>query len=163
MKNLNPMKKEQGDEHIMVRLSKTQGRFKRARNPQGRDAGIGEFLMLLDITALQQDVYIPISIASGKKPTGFVYQIEGTRQGTISTTDISCRGEKITQVTLGTILYAKIPKGMTASFRILIEMGGQMEGTYSIMVNRINYKFNPIDARYTKILGEIRSAVLKFH
>ena len=148
-------------EALNVRIQKSQTRFKRVRNPEGPDIGIGNFFLLIDITASLEDIYIPLSIASGKKTTGFVYQIEGTAQGSISTTDISCSGKGVTQVTLGTILYAKIPKGMTATFRIVIEIRGRMNNSYAIGINRIHYKYNPSDARYEKYLKEIRSTNLK--
>lgn len=146
---------------ISVRVGKSQARFKRIRGP-GPDAGIGEFFFLIDITALEEAVYVPLSIASGKKPTGFVYQIEGTAKGEIMTTDISVGGTGVTQVTLGTILYAKVPKGKTAIFRILVEMRGRAGGTYGVVVNRIHYKATPSDARYMKFSEELRSKSIKF-
>ncbi len=147
---------------LKVRVQKSQARFKRIRDPKGPDSGVGEFFLLLDITALEETVCIPISIASGKKPTGFVYQIEGTAEGSISTTDISCKGDGVTQITLGTILYAKIPKGKTATFRILVEMRGKVGKSYTIAINRINYKFDPSDARYEKYQNEIRTKAFAF-
>lgn len=149
-------------EPIKVRVGKSQGRFKRVRNPDAPDFGIGEFFLLVDVTALEKTIYLPISLASGKKTTGFVYQIEGTATGTLVTTDISCKGEGVTQVTLGTILYAKIPKGATATFRILVEIKGKVGKEYKIVLNRIHYKYNTSDARYERYLKEISSKALKF-
>lgn len=149
-------------EVMRVRSIKTQGRFKRIRNPGGPDTGLGEFFLLLEVTALTRDLYIPLSIASGKKPTGFVYQIEGTGQGDISTTTISWNGDGVTQITLGTIVYVKIPAGKTGTFRILIEMKGFMQKSYSILIPRMNYKHNPADARYEKAFPDIRSRVVTF-
>jgi hypothetical protein len=149
------------DASIKVSVLKKQGRFKRIR-VSGPDQGIGEFFLLLDITAVKEAVYIPLSIASGKKPTGFIYQIEGTSEGTISTTNISCKGDGVTQITLGTILYCKIPVGKTATFRILVEMRGKAGKEYKIVINRINYKYNPSDARYQKFMEEISTNTLKF-
>ena len=91
----------------------------------------------------------------------FRYQIEGTSEGSLSTTDISCSGAGVTQVTLGTILYSKIPAGKTATFRILIEIRGKTGGTYRIVINRINYKFAPTDARSEKFLDELPTKTLK--
>lgn len=135
---------------IATRIKKSQTRFKRINDPEGRDRGAGEFFLLLDITAKHETIYIPISIASGKKPTGFVYQIEGTAPGEIETTEIKVEGAGITQITAGTILYAKIPKGSTATFRILVKMRGKLHKTYRIIIDRINYKFDPNDARYQR-------------
>jgi hypothetical protein len=140
-----------------ITVQKKQKRFRKMRDSQKTKEGIGEFFFLIDITATDRDVYIPLSIASGKKPTGFIYQIEGTAEGTISTTNISCKGVGVMQVTLGTLLYCKIPKGKTATFRILIEMRGKIRKEYRIVIGRIQYKYDPSDARYQKVLPILRS------
>jgi hypothetical protein len=147
---------------LKVRIQKSQARYTRVRDPKGPDAGIGEFFLLLDITAVHKTLYIPISIASGKKPTGFIYHIEGTAAGAISTTDISCSGAGVQQITLGTIRYAKIPAGKTATFRIQVEMAGKVGKAYSIVINTINYKFDPSDARYAKYQEPIASKTATF-
>lgn len=149
------------DTPLVVTVQKSQARFKKIRNPEVRNAGTGEFFLLIDIAASGKDVYIPLSIASGKKPAGFIYQIEGTSEGSLSTTDISCSGAGVTQITLGTILYSRIPAGKTATFRILIEIRGKTGETYRIVINRINYKFAPTDARYEKFLDELPTKTLK--
>lgn len=151
------------DEVITVRLNESKAHFQRVRNSDGPDIGIGDFFILLDITAVRETVYIPSSVASGKKPTGFVYQIEGTAEGTISTTKISCKGEGVTQIKLGTLLYSKVPKGVTATFRIEIEIRGRLGKEYKIIISRIHYKRDPSDARYQKYVPEIKSKVLKFN
>lgn len=150
------------DEFLKVKVQKSQARFKRIKTPGEDDIGHGEYFLLLDITALKEDVYIPISIASGKKATGFIYQIEGTAEGKIFTTDLTCRGEGITKITLGTLLYAKIPVGMTASFRMQIEIRGGISKEYKIVINRINYKLNPSDARYKRLDVAIGTKEIKF-
>jgi hypothetical protein len=90
-----------------------------------------------------------------------VYQIEGTSEASLSTTDISCSGKGVTQITLGTILYCKIPAGKTATFRLLIQVRGKTGGEYRIVINRINYKFAPTDARYEKYTDELSTKTLK--
>lgn len=150
------------DMPIHIKINKRQARFKRVRNPGGPDTGIGEFFLLIDITAVEETVYIPLSIASSKKPTGFVYHIEGTGEGTITTTNISCSGQGVTQITLGTLLYAKIPKGKAATFRILIEMRGKVGKVYGVVIHRIHYKQDPADARYQKIVQDIRTNTVAF-
>lgn len=147
---------------IRVKVRKKQARFKRVREPKGPDTGIGEFFILLDITATKESAYVPLSIASGKKPTGFVYQIEGSKEGAIATTDISCSGAGITQVILGTIRYAKIPAGKTATFRIQIDMKGKVGSEYGVALTRIHYKLDPSDARYQKYEGTIAGKPLRF-
>jgi hypothetical protein len=149
------------DTPLQVTIQKSQARFKKIQEPGVRNAGVGEFFLLVDITALSKDLYIPLSIASGKKPAGFVYQIEGTSEASLSTTDISCSGKGVTQITLGTILYCKIPAGKTATFRLLIQVRGKTGGEYRIVINRINYKFAPTDARYEKYTDELSTKMLK--
>jgi len=147
---------------LKITLTKSQKRYTKIENPHGADMAIGEFFLTIDITAVTETIYIPLSIASGKKPAGFVYQIEGTKKGSISKTDISVNGDTVTQITLGTILYAKIPVGKKASFRILIEIRGQMQNSYQITIATLNYKKDPKDARYQKLDTEISSETLKF-
>lgn len=148
--------------YIDVKLKETQARFKKVVVKDTDDKASGEFFMKIDITAKTADIFIPISIASGKKPTGFIYQIEGTAEGSIATTDIKCWGEGVTNVTLGTLLYAKIPKGTTASFRIQATIRGKFGKTYKIVINRINYKLAISDARYQQYLKPIVSDSVKF-
>lgn len=150
------------DAYLLIKVRDTEASFRRTRVPDGPDKVIGKFWFDIDVTATSRDIYIPTSIASGKKPTGFVYQIEGTVPGAIVTTDIECKGDGITQVLLGTIVYAKIPKGLTATFRIRIEMRGQVGKSYGTVLRQIHYKFDPGEARYLKLPQEIRSKMLKF-
>lgn len=150
------------EKNIMVDVKDTEENFRRTRIPDGPDRVIGNFIFTIDINAPTKDLYIPLSVASGKKPAGFVYQIEGTAQSSILKTDISCRGENITQVTLGTIIYCKIPAGMTATFRIRIETRGQVGKLYKIAIRQIRYKFNPLDTRYQILLENLQTKMLKF-
>ncbi len=161
-KSATKKKAEIGDEFIDIKVEKSQTGFKRIKVPGERDIGHGEFFLLLNITALKEDIYIPLSIASGKKATGFIYHIEGTAEGTIYTTNLSARGDGITKITLGTLLYVKIPAGKVADFRMLIEIRGGTSKEYKVVINRINYKLNPSDARYKRLDVEINSKVLKF-
>lgn len=151
-----------GDEFISIKVQKSQARFRRIKVPGEDDIGHGEFFLLLDITAASETVYIPISVASGKKVVGFIYHIEGTAKGEIYTTDISCKGDGITKITLGTLLYAKIPAGKTASFRIYIQMRGKTSKEYKVAINQINYKLDPSDARYKKLELEVGTKSVKF-
>ena len=151
-----------GDEHLYLQVKESRANFQHVRTTDTRTIGQGQFGLILDIIALQGAVYIPISIASSKKPTGFVYQIEGTSQGDISTAEVSCRGEGVTQITLGTLRYAKIPQGSTAHFRFIFHIEGGIGKVYKIVINRINYKLNPNDARYKKFNTTISTDMLKF-
>src|SRR3954466_1362613 len=98
-------------DELRIRVQDTKESFKRTYVADGPDPVLGRFTFILDITALLGDLYIPLSVASGKKPTGFIYQIEGTVPGSLSTTDISAKGDGILQITLGTIVYCHIPAG----------------------------------------------------
>jgi hypothetical protein len=151
------------EDSLVVKIQKSQARFERVKNPNGYDHGIGRYLLVLAIKANKTDVYIPISIASGKKTTGFMYQIEGTGKGSLVGTDISCRGEGTSQITLGTIVYAKIPTGKKAEFRIQFEIKGKIGKTYKAVINRINYKLEPSDARYKQYAKAVSTDTLQFN
>ncbi len=150
------------DSNLIIDVRDTKESFRRTRVPDGPDPVLGKFSFVIDITAVLNDAYVPVSIASGKKPTGFVYQIEGTVPGAIATTHIECKGEGITQVTLGTIVYARIPRGMTATFRIRIEMRGQVGKSYRVVIRQMQYKRDPGDARYIKLAQHLRTKMVKF-
>jgi hypothetical protein len=68
----------------------------------------------------------------------------------------------VLQVTHGTIVYAKIPSGRTATFKLRIEMRGVLNKTYGITLYQIQYKWSPTDARYQKLPQTIRSKMEKF-
>ena len=150
------------DKNVLVDVKRAMESFKRTRVSDGPDPVTGTYSFILDITAVTEDIYLPVSISSGKKPTGFVYQIEGTAPGSIASTDISCRGDGITQTTLGTIFYSKIPAGMTATFRISIHMRGAVGKSYRIVINQLNYKRDPRDTRYQKSVQDIHTKMVKF-
>jgi hypothetical protein len=150
------------DEYIVVKRQDNQSRFERIRIKDQADKAVGHYLMMIEVTAKQKTVVMPLSIASGKKPTGFVYQIEGTGEGSLSTAQVSCHGEGITQITLGTIVYVKIPPLKTATFRIQIEIRGKLGKVYKLVIHRINYKLRVTDARYKQYVKEISSKSLKF-
>lgn len=147
---------------IQVSLLKTDAHFYTLQGKvQSDDVGIGKYNLYIDIVAGMDALYIPISIASGRKSAGFIYQIEGTAGGT-STATIKYKGDGITTVTSGAILYCKIPSGTTATFRIFAQVTGARRKAYKIVVSRINYKLNPNDLRYKRFLTEISTDVLKF-
>lgn len=150
------------DEYISVRVEKSQARFKRIKKPEGADVGIGYYFLILDVTAHKGTVHVPLSIVSGKKTTGFIYQIEGTGTGSLSTAEVKVQGEGVTQVTLGTLLYAKIPEGKTGSFRVQVGIRGKIGKEYIVIIHQINYKLSPTDARYKKLVGGVSSRALEF-
>ena len=150
------------DEFIEVKRQKNQARFERIKRKGEVDKAVGHYFISLDITAKKQVVYIPLSIASGKKPTGFGYQIEGTGEGEIAQADVECRGEGVTQVTLGTVVYAKVPAQKVGTFRITVTIRGRLGKTYKLILYRINYKLSVTDARYQQYLKQMDSEQVKF-
>lgn len=156
-------KKAEGiDEYIEVKTKKSQARYEVMRKNGEPDKGVGRFFLQINITTKKETVFVPLSIASGKKVTGFMYLIEGTGEGLITTAEVGCRGEGVTQVTIGTLLYAKIPPKATGEFRIQISTRGKRGKTYKITINRINYKLNIADARYQQYLKPIVGDSVKF-
>lgn len=150
------------DDYVDVVRQKTQARFERVRKNEEPDSGIGHFLIQLEITAKKESVCIPLSIASGKKQTGFIYQIEGTAAGTVKSAAVTVSGDGVTQVTLGTITYAKIPAGGVASFRVQAEIRGQIARVYTLRIHQINYKLAVTDTRYRNYIKVIPSKSLTF-
>lgn len=159
---LQAHKLEGKDDFITVKVKKNQAHFQRIKQAGEADKAIGKYFIEIHITAKQEEVYIPISIASGKKVAGFMYQIEGTAPGSIATAHVSTRGNEVSQVTLGTLLFAKIPTGKTAEFQIQATIRGKIGKTYKIVFTRLNYKLHLNDARYRQYLKELHSDGVKF-
>ncbi|MCA9360749.1 hypothetical protein H6789_02720 [Candidatus Nomurabacteria bacterium] len=155
-------KLEGKDDYISVKLKKNQARFEKVRRKNAEDKAIGKFYMEIEITAKQGDVFVPVSIASGKKTAGFMYIIEGTAAGSIANANLKIRGEGVSQVTIGTLLYAKIPAGKTCAFQVRATINGKFGKVYKIIFNRLNYKLNLTEARYHQYLKEIKSKSVKF-
>ena len=155
-------KLEGKDQYIDVKIQKNQGRFERIKQEDSKDKARGKFYMEINITAKEKTVFVPISVASGKKVAGFMYQIEGTAPGSVGTANCKVRGEGVSQVTLGTLLFAKVPVGKTASFEIRATIRGSFGKTYKLVFTRLNYKLNLTDARYQQYLKEIHSKSVKF-
>lgn len=132
-----------------MNLKKAEARYKKKAGSIEGGTTLGEFFLSIEITATDTEVYIPLSIASGKKPAGFVYALEGTSRATLDTASVSVGGRGVTEVTLGTLLFARIQKGGTAVFRINIAMRGKSGASYKAIITRINYKYTPQDGRYT--------------
>lgn len=152
----------QGDPGIFVKVVDLEESVRRVPDPLKQDSVHGKFWFTIAITATGKEVYIPLSVASGKKLAGFMYQIEGTAPGAIKSTHIEVKGDDVLQVTHGTIQYVKIPAGKTATFKIRIEMRGVLNKTYGISLYQIQYKWSPADARYQKVAQAIRSKMEKF-
>ncbi len=151
-----------GDGHIYVEVIESHGYYQETHDSGGRSVGHGQFNLRLSITALQGEVYVPMSLASGKKPTGFIYEIEGTGEGNISTAALSCSGDDVTQITLGTLQYAKIPQGRMAVFDLIITIEGTWGNVYRVLISRVNYKLSTSDARYKKLVTTIGTNELPF-
>ncbi len=147
---------------IKIVVEKSEAHFSRAYDKiRSDDFGIGKYLLLLNVMASKETVYIPVSIASGRKSTGLIYHIEGTAGG-VATVTVSSKGEGVATVTSGSISYCKIPAGKIATFKIIAQVTGSLGKEYKIVVSRINYKLNPNDLRYKRFLTEIGTETLKF-
>ena len=155
-------KVEGKDSYINVKVKKNQARFQRVKQKGVEDKALGKFYIEIDITAKSVDVYVPLSIASGKKTAGFMYQIEGGAAGSIVTADVTVRGDGVSQVALGTLLYAKIPAGKSASFQIQATIRGAFGKTYKIVFTRLNYKQHLTEVRYQQYIKEISSDSVTF-
>jgi hypothetical protein len=147
---------------ITTRTVKNQARFVRIRRKGAEDTAVGKYYMELHVTAGNRDTFIPLSIASGKKVAGFMYQIEGTAAASIVTTEVKVRGDNVSQVTLGTLHFARIPAGGHATFFIQVEIKGSFGKSYRVVFTRLNYKLHLQDARYQQYLTPIPSKSVKF-
>lgn len=155
-------KREGKDRYIEVKVKKNQGRFRRATQKGVEDKAVGEYYLEIMITAKQSDVFIPLSIASGKKVAGFMYHVEGTAEGSLATTELTVRGDVVSQVTIGTLRYARILGGTSAEFQIKASVRGRSGKAYQIVFTRLNYKTNLQETRYRQYLKEFRSSTVKF-
>jgi len=156
------LKREGKDAWIDVKVRKNQGRVEKVRRQDADPTLLGKFYIEIEVTSKVAEVFVPLSIASGKKTAGFMYQIEGTAPGSIVSTDSRVRGEGVSQVSLGTLLFAKIPSGKTASFQIQATIRGQSSKKYKLVFTRLNYKLKLTDARYEQFLREIHSETITF-
>lgn len=150
-------KKEGKDDNIDVRVLKNQARFKRVKQKGVEDKAFGMFYIEVRITAKQADVYVPLSIASGKKTAGLMYQIEGEREGSIVTAEVRVQGEDVTQVKVGTLLFAKVPAGSSGVLELRITIRGSFGKAYRVIITRLNYKLQLADVRYQQYIKEISS------
>ena len=150
---------------MTVRVVRTQSHFYKDKLPRQEEyagKGLGVYFMLFEITAGPDALYIPISIATGRKSAGFLYVVEGTGVGTPTVALLGKGGKDVTTVSSGTIVYTKIPQGKTATFVVNAEVIGQVERSYRVLVSTISYKTNPNDLRYKKFQVDIGTDTLLF-
>lgn len=155
-------KLEGKDPYIGVKVRKSQARFERVKKKGVEDKAFGRYFLRIDVTAKLADVYIPLSVASGKKVAGMMYQIEGTAAGTIDTASLEVRGDGVSQVAVGTLLFAKVPAGMTGSFELRVSIRGSFGKKYKLVFTRLNYKLQLSEVRYQQYLKEIHSEQVTF-
>jgi hypothetical protein len=152
--------KAKPEEKLIVRVEEMHAAY--TRSPQSkRESGVGKYALHLSITATKETLYIPGSIGSGRVSTGFVYQVEGTTSAK-GTGKVSYNGDGVATVSLGSISYWKIPAGKTAHVKAYIEVTGPLNHDYKVVISRINYKLNTNDSRYTRVLVEIGTKILRF-
>jgi hypothetical protein len=155
-------RREVTDSYINVKVTKNQGRFEKVKQENGVEGGVGRFYLEISITTKEASVLVPLSIASGKKVAGFMYHIEGTAAGKLGTAEVRVRGKGVTEVTIGTLRYAKLPEYSAASFEIRATIRGSRNDSYQLVFTRINYKRQLSDARYQQYLKEFSSERVKF-
>lgn len=149
-------------EPISIVLKSSSANFKRLRHIHGTDAaGEGKYMLKVEITAGKDALYIPVSITTGRKSNGLIYQVEGSERAT-STATVTCNGEDSLIVTSGTLSYCKVPAGKTVNFKVLVTIVGPLREEYRVALGRINYKLNTNDSRYKKFLTDIHTKLLKF-
>ena len=156
-------KREGKDSYITVMVVKNQGRVQKFADAEVGERLVGKFFIEIAITAKQQEIFVPLSVASGKKTAGFMYFIEGTASGQIDRTAIKVRGDGVSQITLGTLLFAKIPPDTTATFEIQATIRGAQGKRYKLVFGRLNYKLHLADARYLQYLKEVHTEMVRFN
>ncbi len=150
---------------MTVRVIRTQSHFYKSKLPSQEEykgKGLGTYFLLFEITAGPDALYIPISIATGRKSAGFLYVVEGDGTGTPTALIQGKGGKEVSTVTSGSIVYTKIPGGKTAAFIVNAEIVGTTEHSYRIVVNTISYKTNPNEYRYKKFHTELGTDSLVF-
>lgn len=156
------MQKQISDTYITVVTQKTEAHFSAGYDRDRTDRlGVGSYFFNLTVTAHASTVYVPISIASGRKSTGFIYQVEGTGEGT-GTGSVDGRGDGVTTISFGSITYFKIPPERTVSFKILVQVTAPRKHSYKVVIGRVNYKLNTSDARYKRLITDIGTKAVKF-
>ncbi len=150
---------------MTVRVVRTQSHFYKDKLPRQEEyagKGLGTYFLLFEITAGGEALYIPISIATGRKSAGFLYVVEGTGIGTPTVALLGKGGKDVTTVSSGSIVYTKIPPGRLASFVLNGEIMGELERSYRILVSTVSYKTNPNDFRYKKFQANLCTDTLEF-
>ncbi len=162
-KELVTAKQQEGiDDYLGVRVGGTKFRFARTKVEDGPDKAVGEFRFILELTAKQAALYVPLSIASGKTVAGFMYQLEGTGESTVANASVEIRTRGLTQISVGTLRYLVIPKGKTAELELVVTVRGKVGKNYRIVVNRLNYKLATADPLYQQYLKPLASKSQRF-
>lgn len=150
---------------LSLRVVRTQAHFyetKLPRQSEYKGKGLGVYFLLFEVTSGIEALYIPISIATGRKSAGFLYVTEGDGKGATTVALTSEGGREVTTITSGSVVYTRIPAGKTAMFRINGEVIGTKEEVYRILITTVSYKVNPNDFRYKKFYTELSTEKLFF-
>ena len=152
-------------EQLRIQVTNRTKHFRKITDSKGNVLGEGTFSLHLVLTPATGTLYVPLSIASGKKPTGLVYLINGTGESSIVTAHVEIRDIKasgVREILLGTIRYVEIPQGVTATLRVRLTMRGRIGKEYSVLIARMQYKTHLSDTRYQKEELALETDVLKF-
>lgn len=125
---------------LIIKLDKHSTRLIHSKTLlKGQD---GTYRLTFEITALNNPIYIPLTVGNGKAD-GFNYLMNGPTP-VVPTATISCSGKSITGTNSGGVFYCYIPAGKTATFKFEATHS-ELEGVYSLDIASINYKVNPTD------------------
>ncbi len=147
---------------MTVVVKKNKAHFKRVRANKDTASVLGSYLLYVSITAKTNEIFVPLSIASGKKTAGFMYYIEGTAPSSVASAEVEVGGEGVLVVTIGTIRYVKIPPGKSATFVLKVVVRGRYGEVYKIIISKIHYKLFLHEVRYRLFEKTLPSVLLKF-
>ncbi len=146
---------------MILRIKKSQAFLGRAKGDRKFIPNIyGRYFLAVEVQAVSNTLYIPISIGSGRKSTGFIYVIEGDTESK-STASVDYEGKGASIITSGSISYCKIPSGRMALFKVRANVYGTPGQKYKFSLSRINYKINPNDLRYKKFLTDLSTESIR--
>ncbi len=161
-KELVVAKRKEGiDQYVTIKQKKQKTSFVRVKVETGPDRATGTFVIEIAITAKSVPVFVPLTIASGKTTSGFMYHIDGTSESAIGRAGVSVSGEGVKRITIGSLDYAELPPTVTGLFQLEVVIKGRVGQTYQVVINRINYKLALTDTRYQQYLKPLPSKHLR--
>jgi peptidoglycan hydrolase-like protein with peptidoglycan-binding domain len=112
--------------------------------------GKGQFDLHFSVTAGNQTIFVPLTVGT-TATSGVAYIVTSPNQLQAQPTvtiNVQCYGDGISSI-YADVGYCKIPAGQTAQFYVSASIPAPTGSSYSINVNQINYKSDPLDASYS--------------